>query len=85
MSVKPYGDKYEFYMDNHTLKCKRYGEDWRSFTGDGAVLALYLYVEELEERLSNLENKRCNCVTNDREKYNGIKDLGEFNVKEKEK
>lgn len=39
--------KYTFYMKNHSVACKRYGEQWRDFVGDGAVLALYTEVVDL--------------------------------------
>ena len=41
--------KYRFYMENHTLKCDRYGEKWREFIGDKAVSALFGYAIDLIE------------------------------------
>ncbi len=42
--------KYTFYESNHILKCHRYGEPWREFTGDNAVHALFDYCIELLEK-----------------------------------
>ncbi len=41
--------KYEFKMQGDTLVCLRYGEEWRDFIGDNAVLALFRHAEELED------------------------------------
>lgn len=49
--------KYEFYKENHSVHCKRYGEVWRDFIGDGAVLALFDYAEDLEEKVKRLEDR----------------------------
>lgn len=49
--VTVYDGKYEFYMKNHYLHCLRYGEEWRDFIGDGAVLQLFLHAIEQEEQL----------------------------------
>ena len=39
--------KYRFYLDqNGILRCNRYGEPWREFIGDNAVLALFRYAVE---------------------------------------
>jgi hypothetical protein len=45
-----YDGKYTFYMKNHSLHCLRYGEEWRDFIGDGAVLQLFLYARDLTEQ-----------------------------------
>ena len=39
--------KYRFYVDGYSLKCDRYGEKWREFTGDNAVWYLFLHAIEL--------------------------------------
>lgn len=49
--IAVYDGKYEFYMKNHSLHCLRYGEEWREFIGDGAVLQLFLHAVEIEEQL----------------------------------
>lgn len=46
--------KYEFYMDGYTLKCKRYGEEWRDFCGDNAVSNLFIFATELIDVLEEL-------------------------------
>lgn len=47
--------KYEFYMQNNSLYCRRYGEEWRHFIGDNAVRALFdlAYSNELIEELAD--------------------------------
>jgi len=50
--------KYEFYMDGYTLKCKRYGEEWRDFCGDSAVSALFIFANELIERCAEIGIER---------------------------
>lgn len=45
-----YDGKYHFYeIEPGILKCDRYGEEWRDFTGDKAVSGLFDYVFELME------------------------------------
>jgi hypothetical protein len=59
--------KYEFYMDGHTLKCKRYGENWREFSGDKAVLSLFYKCLNLQNEIERIKGKnqniesRCIC------------------------
>ncbi len=50
--------KYEFYMDGYTLKCKRYGKQWRSFCGDNAVTALFIFANELIDRCGEIGVER---------------------------
>ena len=57
VSIKVYDDKYEFHMENHSLKCKRYGEPWRGFIGDGAILQLFLHAIEQREQLKKLTER----------------------------
>lgn len=45
------GGKYRFYIKKHSLYCDRYGEEWREFVGDSAVLALF---QECLARIDNL-------------------------------
>jgi hypothetical protein len=43
--------KYEFEKDDKGfLRCKRYGEYWRDFIGDNAVLSLFDYAIELKTK-----------------------------------
>ncbi len=48
--MKLCNDKYEFNIVNGILYCLKYGKPWRDFHGNDAVLALFRYAEELEER-----------------------------------
>lgn len=49
------GGKYAVIHDNGAdLRAERYGEPWRSLTGDGLVLALAQRVEELEAALAGM-------------------------------
>lgn len=51
--------KYHFYFDAEgILRCKRYGEPWRDFIGDNAVLALFRHAVELQERVDGFEQQR---------------------------
>ena len=54
--ISVYDDKYKFYMKDRSLHCLRYGEPWRDFIGDGAVLQLFLHAVELDE-LSKAANE----------------------------
>lgn len=55
--MKLSGGKYEFKTvpaevgGGEVLVCLRYGEPWRDFVGDNAILALYRRAEELEQAL----------------------------------
>lgn len=49
-----YDGKYEFYMKDHSLHCLRYGEEWRDFIGDGAVLQLFLHAVDLHNNVIKL-------------------------------
>jgi hypothetical protein len=50
-SVKLDDGKYEFYIPygQGSLRCKRYGEQWREFVGDKAVRSLFDEVLRLRE------------------------------------
>lgn len=58
MSIKCEDGKYEWSFDEKTAKltCKRYGEEWRDETGDGAVLALLHVAEDLQRRVTEAQN-----------------------------
>ena len=56
-----YDGKYDFYMKDHSLHCKRYGEDWRAFVGDGAVLKLFLHAVEQQKELKKLKSQYPPC------------------------
>lgn len=58
MKIKCEDGKYEWHFDEKaaTLKCKRYGEEWRNETGDGAILALLQYAHNLQEKVLRAEN-----------------------------
>ncbi len=47
--------KYTFVFEDieeqSDFRCDRYGEQWRSFNGDGAVLQLFLYAKQLQAEL----------------------------------
>lgn len=54
--------KYSFSYRDGVLKCRRYGESWREFTGDKAIYALYreafdsaFEILELEGKLADME------------------------------
>lgn len=58
------GGKYRFWIDDKsTVHCDRYGESWRDFVGDKAVLALFRECldrpgrEALEKDLEDLEKE----------------------------
>lgn len=53
-------NKYEWIFDeiNATLKCKRYGKEWRDETGDGAIYSLLAECD----RLQNENNKKINYI-----------------------
>lgn len=41
----------------YQFKALRYGEEWKSLTGDNLILALVYKIQELEEKLnSNMED-----------------------------
>ncbi|KOS61521.1 hypothetical protein FJQ98_16180 [Lysinibacillus agricola] len=42
-------EEYEFTNNNGVITVKRYGEHWRNYIGDNAVLALLHKIEDLEE------------------------------------
>jgi len=50
------GDKYRFYIENHILKCDRYEEKWRDFSGDKAVHSLFCRILEQEKIIDNLRD-----------------------------
>lgn len=58
MSRVVVGDgKYAVLHENGTnLRAERYGEPWRSLTGDGLVLAMAQEIEELRARLALIES-----------------------------
>lgn len=57
--------KYEFYIDGHTLKCRRYDENWREFVGDKAVSSLFYKClelqKEIKEKNQNIDESPCIC------------------------
>lgn len=52
-------NKYLFHEENHSLKCKRYGEPWREFVGDKAVGRLYGFALELRALLKMAKCPDC--------------------------
>jgi hypothetical protein len=49
--------KYTVIMaQNGSMKCLRYGEEWRDLTGDGMVLALAQEIEALRKAGNNLRD-----------------------------
>jgi len=54
--------KYTIYLndssdnDRFVFKCERYKEPWRNLTGDNLMLSLVYRVQELEEKLNEIEN-----------------------------
>ncbi|HLD98162.1 MAG TPA: hypothetical protein VI815_02470 [Candidatus Nanoarchaeia archaeon] len=51
--------KYTFKHDDEigSFICLRYGGNWRNFTGDGAVLSLFQYIQDLELELKKSKNQ----------------------------
>lgn len=49
--------KYKLILseDFGTIKCLRYGREWRDLTGDNLVLGLIYKIQELEENNYNLK------------------------------
>lgn len=48
--------KYTFINDNGLVSILRCGEDWRSETGDKALLCLLQEVEKIKEKLGKCES-----------------------------
>lgn len=48
--------KYRFYIENYVVKCDRYGEKWRDFTGDKAIYALLTHTIDLQQRIDTFAN-----------------------------
>lgn len=48
--------KYRVVMDDDGLRALRYGEEWRSLTGDNLVYALASEVRYLRTKLETIEN-----------------------------
>jgi hypothetical protein len=56
LNVTVYGRKYTVIQsENGGIRALRYGEEWRDCCGDGLILALAQEVEELRERLQELQ------------------------------
>lgn len=55
MSIKLDG-KYELIHNENTgtIKCLRYGKEWRDLTGDGMVLSMIYEIERLKEENEKL-------------------------------
>ena len=53
-------NKYTFHspQDQHSVFCKRYGEEWRDFVGDSAIFYLFHYSLDLQ---NELKNTLCDC------------------------
>lgn len=47
-------EKYTLVQDDGSLKCLRYGEEWRDLTGDKMVGALFSRVRQLEAQVALL-------------------------------
>ncbi len=52
-------NKYLFHEENCSLKCKRYGMEWRQFVGDKAVGRLYSFALELRALLKMAKCPNC--------------------------
>lgn len=50
--------KYIFDIENYSVICKRYNEDWRDFIGDKAIYALFNYALKLQACLADIT---CDC------------------------
>lgn len=49
--------KYEFKKEpGGRLICLQYSEPWRDFVGDNAVLALFQYAAEMDDKLNKLKD-----------------------------
>ena len=57
IEIKTDGGKYT-YQFTHDGKTQilRYGKEWRNETGDGALLSLMQYAEELEAKVKKFED-----------------------------
>lgn len=55
--IELYDGKYTVIFNNTTgeFKALRYGEEWRSLTGDGMILAMFFRIQELEEKIKVIE------------------------------
>ncbi len=78
------GGKYRFYKVDGALRCDRYGERWREFVGDKAILALFAYALESGAYRRALEDELvCAHIyspTNESDPRRAISDLVEWNV-----
>ena len=59
MSAINLDNKYLFHEENYSLKCKRYGMEWREFIGDKAVGRLYGFALELRDLLKMAKCPNC--------------------------
>ena len=59
-SVKLDDGKYEVIFDQNGRRSDfyalRYGEEWRSLTGDNLILAMFYRIQNLEDILKEKEN-----------------------------
>ncbi|MOA55237.1 hypothetical protein D3C78_1789950 [compost metagenome] len=55
-------DRYEVFVEysksNSVFEAKRYGEPWRDLTGDNLALSMFYRIQELEEEITLLKEKR---------------------------
>ncbi len=58
-SIKLDNGKYEVILNDKPWKFEalRYGETWRSLTGDNLVLAMFYRIQELEEEITELKSE----------------------------
>lgn len=55
MNIKLDNGKYEIIVNKDgTVKCLRYGEEWRDITGDGMVLAMAYEIDRLKDIIDSL-------------------------------
>ena len=56
--VKLDGGKYEIVVADHGAKfyANRHGEYWQSLTGNSLVMACFYRIQELQNRVSDLED-----------------------------
>jgi len=46
--------KYKFYIQDYILYCERYGDPWKNYIGDNAILFLFHRVLEQSKIIDNL-------------------------------
>jgi len=43
------------HEDGLNFNCRRHGNEWRDLTGDSLVLSMFLYIQNLEEKVEDIE------------------------------